>query len=186
MKVPAAVCFLVVLGGCQRAQEPVGPDPCLNIAFEAPAADGVTDEQVAIARKAITYRTKLYKEHPELGEVQACKQGSIAVGGVPPAERNGTPPKSAPKSKLTDAEIDRMTTYVTGIGRAIGCGFPVDDETATLATWLNTHVPNASARAAYTRIATTGAATNAQMQAAGNSPDTCEDVRRELPLMTLR
>lgn len=70
-----------------------------------------------------------------------------ATASMKPTETRAVSSKGG--SDLTNAQIDRMITFATMIGRGIGCGINVDAQTHNIAHWLNANVPSGETRRVY-------------------------------------
>ena len=76
----------------------------------------------------------------------------------------------------TSAKVDRMTSYATIIGRAIGCGVDTAAETRRVGLWLDATFTGEQ-RKVYLPTFAAGMKMHAQAQRAGSSPDSCATVR---------
>lgn len=75
------------------------------------------------------------------------------------------------------AEVDRLTTDAVLLGRAIGCHLDVDVESRRVGDWLDRVAPPGSRdQQIYLPMLMAGMRQNAEAQAAGRSPDSCEAV----------
>lgn len=84
----------------------------------------------------------------------------------------------------TEADVDRMTTYAVILGRAIGCGIGVDAEMRRVGSWMDRVFPPGSVdQQTFLPIFVAGLQYHAEAQANGNSPDSCNMVRREYSQM---
>jgi len=87
-----------------------------------------------------------------------------------------------PVYAASDADIDRLTTYATILGRATACGIDVDGPSRRVGRWID-NTFTGQERAAYLNVFIEGMYWNAQRQASGQSPDTCADVTRVMRTM---
>lgn len=76
----------------------------------------------------------------------------------------------------TSAKVDRMTSYATIIGRAIGCGVDTAAQTRRVNLWLDASF-TVEQRKVYLPTFAAGMQTHAQAQRSGRSPDSCSAVR---------
>lgn len=84
-------------------------------------------------------------------------------------------------SAATEAEIDHMTTYAVILGRATGCGIDVTSESARVGKWMDRVFPPGSRdQQIYLPIFIQGMSHHAREQAAGRSPDSCAEMRRQV------
>lgn len=106
--------------------------------------------------------------------------------GAQEDRRRDSPPtaqrKASPKSRtVKTSDIDRLTTYATVLGRAIGCGLNVDLEMKRVGRWMDQKFPPGSERQkTYLPIFLDGIKYHAQQQKSGKSPDSCEAIRHEV------
>jgi hypothetical protein len=83
--------------------------------------------------------------------------------------------------KVSARDIDRMTTYATLLGRAIGCRINVDDEMRKVGKWMDrTFPPGSKEQRIYMPIFLKGLKDSAKQQREGKSPDSCETLREEV------
>ena len=85
----------------------------------------------------------------------------------------------------TDVQIDHMTSYAVVFGRATGCGIDVSSESARVGKWLDRVFPPGSKdQQIYLPIFVSGMTHHAREQAAGRSPDSCAEMRRQVRTFT--
>lgn len=79
---------------------------------------------------------------------------------------------------------DKMATYATIAGRATACGIDMQKETEVVGEWMDTEFNRLNLtnkmRAAYLVLFTEGMTHHMQEQLAGNSPDTCKNIKSTL------
>ncbi|MGN5537820.1 hypothetical protein [Alcaligenes sp. Lyrl_28] len=78
---------------------------------------------------------------------------------------------------VSDADIDKLTTYATVLGRATACGVDVERESARVGKWMDKRLSK-SDQQTYLPIFLVGARMAAQDQASGESPESCSSVVR--------
>lgn len=79
----------------------------------------------------------------------------------------------------TEADIDKMTTYATVLGRAIGCGINTDSAMKRVGRWMDkTFPPGSRDQQIYLPIFMEGVKHHAEQQRAGSSPDSCSELRK--------
>ena len=111
---------------------------------------------------------------------------SLALAGAALPAQDPPPPKTMPRRSAgggnpSASDIDRMTTYATILGRAIGCGIHVDPELRRVGRWMDrTFPPGSSRRKTYYPIFLAGIKHHAEEQQAGRSPDSCASLKREV------
>ncbi len=82
----------------------------------------------------------------------------------------------------SNADIDKMTSYATLIGRAIACGVDTTYAMKRVGKWMDrTFPPGSKDQRIYLPIFAGGVKYHAQQQASGNSPDTCSQIKRVFP-----
>lgn len=112
--------------------------------------------------------------------------GCLGMATLPARAEDPPPPRAEKRrSKASPApsavDIDRMTTYATLLGRAIGCGIDVDPEMRRVGRWMDRTFPPGSAKQkTYLPIFMAGIKHHAEEQRAGRSPDSCTTLRREV------
>lgn len=77
------------------------------------------------------------------------------------------------------ADVDRLTTYATLLGRAIGCGLQTDQASRDIGGWMDKKfAPGSSDQRTYLPIFMAGVQYHAEQQRNGKSSDTCTEVAR--------
>lgn len=87
----------------------------------------------------------------------------------------------APTAALSadPADVDRLTTYATLLGRAIGCGLETQEASREIGRWMDKRFPPGSSdQKTYLPIFMTGVQYHAEQQRGGHSPDSCSEVAR--------
>lgn len=98
------------------------------------------------------------------------------------AKRPSTPVETRPvgtryRAGMTDADVNRLTSYAVFIGRATACGVDTGAAVEAVGTWIEAKMPPGSAdRATLFPIFAQGMQDSARMQSQGRSPDTCDQV----------
>jgi len=103
-------------------------------------------------------------------ELRARIEKQVELGRRPTAQSN------APTS---DA-VNRMTTYATVLGRAIGCNIDVGTETNKVGAWFDREFPLGKSKPMYLGILAEGMKRNSEMQRQGRSPDSCASIRSQI------
>jgi hypothetical protein len=86
---------------------------------------------------------------------------------------------------MTDADVDRLTTYAVYLGRASACGVPSGFAVERVGAWIDAKMPPGSVdRQTLFPIFAAGMEANARMQSEGRSPDTCDQVREQFARMS--
>lgn len=80
-------------------------------------------------------------------------------------------------------DSNRMSNYITIIGRAIGCGMNTDTELIRVINWLQPKFSDAQEESMYTLIIAEFLEKNAREQSQGLSPDSCYEVRKQYNLI---
>ena len=174
-------CAILTMAACSSGKKP-GVDPCTGIDASTDPALQAGDRE--ILRQTLDRQT-YWLIHDDLNADRACEAAraddlaKYPVGAQPAAPATRT-------SQLTDAQIDRMTTFATMIGRGIGCGLDVGSQTRSMGNWLNQNVRDNETRRAYTAVVETAVQTAAVQQAGGQTPDTCAAVESGLRGATIR
>lgn len=100
-----------------------------------------------------------------------------------PEHKYEPPPIAMPKRRSgagspSASDIDRLTTYGTILGRAIGCGLDVNPEMRRVGKWMDKRFPPGTQRQKiYLPIFMETVKRSAIQQRNGNSPDSCGAVR---------
>lgn len=77
------------------------------------------------------------------------------------------------------ADVDRLTTYATLLGRAIGCGLEVQQASREIGRWMDEKFPPGSSdQRTYVPVFVKGVKYHAEQQRGGRSPDSCAEVGR--------
>jgi len=77
-----------------------------------------------------------------------------------------------------ESDVDRMTTYATVLGRALGCGVDVDGPSSRVGKWMDrTFPPGTQDQKTYLPVFLAGVRHHANAQRQGNSPDSCSKVK---------
>jgi hypothetical protein len=86
---------------------------------------------------------------------------------------------TAPAPAASDADVDKLTTYATVLGRGIACGADVDSASRRIGAWMDKRFPPGSSdQRTYLPVFMEGTRYAAQRQKNGNSPDSCAQVLR--------
>lgn len=86
-----------------------------------------------------------------------------------------------PSDAASDTDIDRMTSYAVILGRAAGCGINTEKESRLVGKWMDRVFPPGSKdQKIYLPVFIEGMAFHARQQAAGRSPDSCAEMRRQV------
>lgn len=84
----------------------------------------------------------------------------------------------------SDADVDRLTTYATLLGRAVGCGLNTSSEAARVGDWMDQRfLPGSDDQQTYLPIFMAGVQENARRQSQGESPDSCASVKEQYSLV---
>jgi hypothetical protein len=83
----------------------------------------------------------------------------------------------------SQADIDKLTTYATILGRASACGLESDGPSRRVGAWVDRTFSSGEDRKMAIGIFTQGAQYAAQMQAKGRTPDSCAEVTRSFRSM---
>ncbi|AMQ41431.1 hypothetical protein AMS64_02990 [Aeromonas veronii] len=78
-----------------------------------------------------------------------------------------------------EKDIDKMTTYSTILGRAIGCELDVSKELEHVGTWMDKR----GLTNKYLMIFAESLKLNMQSQIDGSSPDSCQSVEKTIQKM---
>lgn len=79
----------------------------------------------------------------------------------------------------TEEDIDKLTTYAVLLGRASACSIDVGGPAKQVGAWLDRKFPPGSDdQQRYLPIFIAGMTHHAKQQKNGQSPDTCDDMRR--------
>lgn len=81
---------------------------------------------------------------------------------------------SAQSYAVSDADIDRLTTYAIVLGRAAACGVDVERESERVGGWIDRRFSK-SDQQVYLPIFFQGAQMAASDQSSGRSPESCSD-----------
>lgn len=81
---------------------------------------------------------------------------------------------SAQSAAVTDADIDRLTTYAIVLGRAAACGVDVEVESKRVGGWMDRRFSK-SDQQVYLPIFFEGAQMAASDQSSGRSPESCSE-----------
>lgn len=115
----------------------------------------------------------------ELEQFQQVKnrQSHTPVNNINRTSSSGTSNNAFNQRQLTD----RMASYTTIIGRAMGCGLDVEKKSTELGRWIDrSFAHDLNAKAQYIKIASDGLVYHANQQSNGQSPDNCSDVRKAM------
>jgi len=74
-------------------------------------------------------------------------------------------------------DTDRLTTYAVVLGRCIGCGFDMEDQSRRVGSWLDQTFAGKE-RQQMLKIFIIGMEREARAQHEGKSPDSCRALRR--------
>ena len=172
--------FTALLSGCQGAK-PGSVDPCTGRDMVRVGIANPSDSQAML-------RQSYWQQNPALSKDEACKVGQLyAVNSqlkheeyLASATDGAATSKQAQagRASLTDAEINRLVTFSTMVGRALACGENVDSQRNNIGEWLNGKISDPAARGAYTEVAIEAVSKAAMQQRSGLTPDTCEAVQR--------
>jgi len=89
-----------------------------------------------------------------------------------------------PSLGMTDADVNRLTTYAVALGRGSACGVDTSDAGSRVGAWIDAKMPAGSGdRRLLFPIFMQGVQSHAQEQASGQSPDSCEAVARQFAMM---
>lgn len=79
------------------------------------------------------------------------------------------------------ANVDKLTTYATMLGRGMGCGIDVKDGSTKVLHWMDQAFPPGSEdQKTYLPVLFMGTKFAMEQQLAGKGPDTCKAVREAL------
>ena len=92
--------------------------------------------------------------------------------------RKAAAASAAGRSAVTDANVDRMTSYAVILGRAVGCGLDTGAASRRVGVWMDATF-SADQRKVYLPVFITGMQQQAEGQRAGSSPDSCSQVRQQ-------
>lgn len=87
-------------------------------------------------------------------------------------------------ASISDADIDRLTTYAVILGRAVGCGLSISSQGGRVGDWLVRRTSSKSEQSTYAVIYMQGIVDNRDAQRAGRSPDDCSTVNRQFAQVT--
>jgi hypothetical protein len=125
------------------------------------------------------YETKYYYYSKKIEERDQRDNASSNISE--PSLQSGL---SEVQSSSTEQNIEKMTTYAVILGRAVGCGVDVSEESRMVGVWLDRVFPPGSKdQQIYLPIFASGMKHHAEQQSRGNSPDSCSSVRREFNLI---
>ena len=86
-----------------------------------------------------------------------------------------------PADAASDTDIDRMPSYAVIFGRAAGCGINTEKESRRAGEWMDRVFPPGSKdQKTYLPVFIEGMTFHARQQAAGKSPDSCAEMRRQV------
>lgn len=95
--------------------------------------------------------------------------------------------RAAPSTEEEEVLTDRMATYTTVIGRAMGCRFDVTRQISELGDWIdNTFSYDPEMRRVFGNISADGLVYHANLQSSGRTPTTCSEVRGLLNSLRIR
>lgn len=78
----------------------------------------------------------------------------------------------------SSADIDKLTTYATILGRAVACGNSIEGPMRRVGRWMDrVFPPGSSDQKTYLPVFMEGVRYHAQMQKDGRSPDSCSAVQ---------
>lgn len=98
---------------------------------------------------------------------------AVLLGAVSPAAQ-----------AASDSDINKLTSYAVMLGRAVGCGINVTDQTGRVGSWMDRRFePGSVDQQIYLPIFMAGVRDNADRQARGLTPDDCNTVREQLSLV---
>ena len=141
---------------------------------------------------------------PDDGDVvyrnDTCPPGYIIERDYSPENKNTRKQRVVPKEKKSKnnyvheqkmsshntnttrkEDIDKLTSYAVILGRACGCGIDVSDASRRVSAWLDrTFPPDSPDRTFYMKLFISGMQYHAKQQSTGNSPDTCEQIKKAL------
>ena len=84
-------------------------------------------------------------------------------------------------ARASEDAINKYTTYATVLGRASGCGINAESEYARVGAWFDrAFIPGTSQHTTHLRLFMFAAYAAAKDQAEGRTPDTCEEVRKQI------
>ena len=85
--------------------------------------------------------------------------------------------QSQPALAASEADIDKLTTYATILGRAVACGNSIEAPMSRVGRWIDKKFPSGSNdQRIYLPIFMEGVRHHAKMQKDGESPDSCSSV----------
>lgn len=110
--------------------------------------------------------------------VQQLNRYKAQANSLRPVIKSTTAKPSVTTKILDESALtDKMATYATVIGRAIGCGYDVSKQSTELGRWIDkTFSYDLKMKAIYTKVAADGMAYHADLQSRGSTPTTCTEV----------
>lgn len=96
-------------------------------------------------------------------------------------QKKGIPSREKSPTSLFsyDAIVDIVTTNATILGRAVGCGISIKEESLMMGEWLKENAQKDRHREILL-IYMMGLTHNAELQAKGQSPDSCATIKRTM------
>lgn len=83
----------------------------------------------------------------------------------------------------TEGDIDKLTTYASIMGRAVGCGINTEKEMGKVGAWMDSAF-DLESKPMFMLLFMQGVQMNAQTQMSGNSPDSCSDISKSYSKMS--
>lgn len=141
------------------------------------AADQARLEQLEQAVRAQEAELQAMSEAAAASDAEATARDAAADAARVATSEPGSPVARFGAARVEN--VDRMTSYAALIGRGSGCGLDMSSKAGRVGDWLDRTVqPGSPDHQTLMMVFMEGSRMEAQAQASGRSPDTCDVVRR--------